>query len=213
MPDRILRESIRTSESINQLTAFEETFFYRLIVSCDDLGYMVANPKVLANICFPLKDVRESQIKDALRALSSAELVSFFKRDGKLFVRLTTWDKYQGSGAAPAVAKPKRTRRKSNLSEIMLERFERFWKVYPRKEGKGKAEDSFGKYQPDDALTDTMIKAVQAYKKTEQWQRDGGQYIPHPSTWLNQRRWEDSPKTPEREPNSLKSRGLEDWDE
>ena len=126
MPDRILRESIRTSESINQLTAFEETFFYRMMVSCDDQGYMVANPKALANICFPLKDVRESQIKDALRALSSAELVSFFKQDdGKLFVRLTTWDKYQGSGTA--AAKPKKPVRKSKLPPAMLERFERFW--------------------------------------------------------------------------------------
>lgn len=211
MPDRILRESIRTSESINQLTAFEETFFYRMMVSCDDQGYMVANPKALANICFPLKDVRESQIKDALRALSSAELVSFFKQDdGKLFVRLTTWDKYQGSGTA--AAKPKKPVRKSKLPPAMLERFERFWKVYPRKEGKGKAEESFGKYQPDDALTDTMIQAVQAYKKTEQWKRDGGQFIPHPSTWLNQRRWEDSPKTGDPEPDPLHSKGMEDWD-
>ena len=211
MPDRILRESIRTSESINQLTAFEETFFYRMMVSCDDQGYMVANPKALANICFPLKDVRESQIKDALRALSSAELVSFFKQeDGKLFVRLTTWDKYQGSGTA--AAKPKKPVRKSKLPPATLERFERFWKVYPRKEGKGKAEESFGKYKPDDALTDTMIQAVQAYKKTEQWKRDGGQFIPHPATWLNQRRWEDSPKTIDTEPDALKSKGLEDWD-
>lgn len=211
MPDRILRESIRTSESINQLTAFEETFFYRMMVSCDDQGYMVANPKVLANICFPLKDVRESQIKDALRALSSAELVSFFKQDdGKLFVRLTTWDKYQGSGTA--AAKPKKPVRKSKLPPAMLERFERFWKVYPRKEGKGKAEESFGKYQPDDALTDTMIRAVEVYKKTDQWQRDGGHFIPHPATWLNQRRWEDSPKTVDPVPDPLQSKGMEDWD-
>lgn len=211
MPDRILRESIRTSESINQLTAFEETFFYRMMVSCDDQGYMVANPKALANICFPLKDVRESQIKDALRALSSAELVSFFKQDGKLFVRLTTWDKYQGSGNA-AAAKPRKPARKSKLSAAMLERFERFWKAYPRKEGRGKAEESFGKYQPDDALTDTMIRAVEMYKKTDQWQRDGGHFIPHPTTWLNQRRWEDSPKTGDPEPDPLHSKRMEDWD-
>ena len=24
-----------------------------------------------------------------------------------------------------------------------------------------------------------------------QWQRDNGQYIPHPATWLNQGRWDD----------------------
>ena len=36
-----------------------------------------------------------------------------------------------------------------------------------------------------------MVKAIEVQKKSEQWQRDNGQYIPHPSTWLNQRRWED----------------------
>jgi len=27
--------------------------------------------------------------------------------------------------------------------------------------------------------------------QSESWNRDGGRYIPHPSTWLNGRRWED----------------------
>lgn len=211
MPDRILRESIRTSESINKLSAFEETFFYRMIVSCDDQGYMVANPKALANICFPLKDVRECQIKDALRALSSAELVSFFKKDGKLFVRLTTWDKYQNPGKAAKPRKPA-VHRVSKLSPEMLERFNRFWKVYPRKEGKGKAEESFAKYHPNDELTDAMIRAVEKYKRTDQWKRDGGQFIPHPTTWLNQRRWEDEPKEEPSPAPVLKNSGMEDWD-
>jgi len=32
---------------------------------------------------------------------------------------------------------------------------------------------------------------VNAQKATEQWRKDNGQFIPHPQTWLNQRRWED----------------------
>jgi hypothetical protein len=36
-----------------------------------------------------------------------------------------------------------------------------------------------------------MLSAVEAQKQTDQWTKDGGQYIPHPSTWLNQGRWED----------------------
>ena len=42
-----------------------------------------------------------------------------------------------------------------------------------------------------------MIRAVEAQKNTPQWVRDGGQYIPHPSTWLNQERWRDElPRSP-----------------
>ena len=37
------------------------------------------------------------------------------------------------------------------------------------------------------------MKAVEHQKTWDQWNRDGGQYIPNPSTWLNQHRWEDEP--------------------
>ena len=69
--------------------------------------------------------------------------------------------------------------------------FERFWNAYPRHTAKANAVKAFKKLEPDEALIDTMLKAIEVQKKSEQWQRDNGQYIPHPSTWLNQRRWED----------------------
>jgi len=222
MPDRLLRESIRISESINQLSAFEETFFYRLIVSVDDRGYFDASPRALSKTLYPLKDVRDCQIKDTLRKLSSAGLIQFFRReDGKLFVRLTNWDWYQydhsTASHADTVDTPKTKQaakpRISKLSEAMKKRFDRFWAVYPRKIGKGKAEDSFAKYKPDDELTDIMIQAVEVAKKTKEWKEDGGKYIPYPSTWLNQRRWEDEPTQNDTGRfHTLSSRGLEDWD-
>ena len=67
MPNRILKESICTSDEIETLSAFQETFFYRLIVNCDDYGRMDARPKILASKLFPLKDIRAAQIEDALR--------------------------------------------------------------------------------------------------------------------------------------------------
>ena len=40
-------------------------------------------------------------------------------------------------------------------------------------------------------MLETMIQAIEQHKRSDQWTRDNGQYIPHPATWLNQRRWED----------------------
>ena len=71
------------------------------------------------------------------------------------------------------------------------ERFERFWRAYPRKVAKQVAMKAFEKIDPDEALLETMIAAIGKWKTTDQWNEAGGQYIPHPSTWLNQRRWED----------------------
>ena len=36
-----------------------------------------------------------------------------------------------------------------------------------------------------------MLEAIAKQKKSDMWKRDKGQYIPNPSTWLNQKRWED----------------------
>lgn len=71
--------------------------------------------------------------------------------------------------------------------------FDRFWSAYPRKVGKGEARKAFAKIKG--VPVDTMIQAVEKQKQSTQWQRDGGQYIPHPATWLNQERWEDEVTT------------------
>ena len=66
--------------------------------------------------------------------------------------------------------------------------FERFWTAYPRKVGKAAAEKAFGKVQ---APIETLLAAIEKQKHSAQWNKESGQYIPNPSTWLNQGRWED----------------------
>ena len=95
MPNRIIKESICTSDNIDQLTPFQETVFYRLIVNCDDYGRMYARAKILASKLFPLKDIRVSQMEEALRALTSAELVILYEVDGKPFLQMKTWERHQ----------------------------------------------------------------------------------------------------------------------
>lgn len=69
--------------------------------------------------------------------------------------------------------------------------FESFWAAYPKRVSKSNAVKAFAKIKPDDDLLAVMISAVEKQKQSDQWQKDNGQYIPHPATWLNQRRWED----------------------
>jgi len=70
--------------------------------------------------------------------------------------------------------------------------FDQFWKEYPKKVGKVVAQRSFNKLKVSDSLLKEILNGLRAYKETEQWQKDRGQYIPNPATFLNQRRWEDS---------------------
>lgn len=36
-----------------------------------------------------------------------------------------------------------------------------------------------------------LIELWNRYRRSTDWIKDNGVYIPHPSTWLNQKRWED----------------------
>ena len=66
-----------------------------------------------------------------------------------------------------------------------------FWNAYPKKKSKADAEKAFKKLKPDERLLDIMLSTLEEQKRSTDWQRDKGQFIPYPATWLNGRRWED----------------------
>ena len=78
-----------------------------------------------------------------------------------------------------------------NQNPNIDEFFDRFWAEYPRHVAKPDARKKFEKLAPDESLLTVMLKAIEAQKHSEQWTKDNGQYIPHPATWIHQRRWED----------------------
>ena len=69
--------------------------------------------------------------------------------------------------------------------------FDLFWDKYPKKVKKKKARDLWQKLRPDAGLVSVILDALEKQKRSDRWKRDGGQYIPDPTTWLNGRRWED----------------------
>ena len=66
--------------------------------------------------------------------------------------------------------------------------FAEFWSAYPKKVGKGAAQAAWKKHKPDLAI---CIAAITTAKASRDWQKENGQYIPNPATWINQMRWED----------------------
>lgn len=92
-----------------------------------------------------------------------------------------------------------RGKRSNSISIFNEPRFNRFWAAYPRKVNKPAAIKAWNKLAPDDATLDAMGAGFKAQLASDAWTRDGGQYIPHPATWLNGRRWEDQVLAPSEE--------------
>ncbi len=69
--------------------------------------------------------------------------------------------------------------------------FAAFWLAYPKKKAKADAYARWMKMKPSRGLLQVILTAIEAQKKTAEWQKDGGQYIPYPATWLHRQQWED----------------------
>lgn len=96
MPNRILKEGICTSDSIDSLSWFEEVLFYRLIVNCDDYGRFDGRTSVIKNRLFPLKEnITAQSVKKAIDKLATVGLVALYEFEGKPYLQLPTWEKHQ----------------------------------------------------------------------------------------------------------------------
>lgn len=69
--------------------------------------------------------------------------------------------------------------------------FSRFWAAYPKKRNKARAKQAFFRIKNIEKVFPVMMQALEKQKASADWQKDGGQYIPLPTTWLNGERWED----------------------
>jgi DNA-binding transcriptional ArsR family regulator len=74
---------------------------------------------------------------------------------------------------------------------VSNEQFAQFWKLYPRKVDKAKAEKAWHKLDITDELFSVIVGALARQRQSVDWLKSGGQYIPHPTTWINGQRWED----------------------
>lgn len=95
MPNRILKESICTSDNIDQLSPVAEVAFYRLMVNCDDYGRMDGRVKVIKSRLFPLKDMTEDDMLRLLAELEKADLIKGYEVNGHPYLQMKTWERHQ----------------------------------------------------------------------------------------------------------------------
>lgn len=213
---RTIKPGFFLNEDVAALPFEWRLLFVGLWTQADRAGRLEDRPARLKAVLFPYDDL---DVNAGLGCLANAKLITRYDRNGCSYIAIPTWDKHQqphvreaeseypappcpddqkpGAGMVPAAQEGKGTDqgkegKGTEDPRALRARFERFWAVYPRKVAKDAAWFVWQKRKPDDALTDAMIAAVREQAQSVQWRRDGGQFIPHPRTWLNQGRWQDT---------------------
>ena len=201
-----------------------EILFYRLLLAVDDFGCCECTTRVIKGKCFPLKDYTTEDIEKRLEELESANLLYRWENGARQYCIFPTLGRHQRlrsfhqrktpeppesivSACQQALADDDACQQalasracgrdpnpNPNPNPNIYARFETFWEAYPKKKSKGQAEKTFRKIKPDEQLLATMLAIIERAKKSDDWLKESGKYIPYPATWLNARGWEDEYK-------------------
>ncbi len=223
MPNRLIYESIGTSESVSKMSDFQFRLWVGLIVTADDFGNGDARPAIIKGRVFPLRDrVTIKDIDTALHGLAAIGCVSLYTVGGKPYYTFPTWADYQrirnklhkvpapdepeavltdcGNSRQLAATRgeslpeynPKQSESESESESKDAQArdlFDEWYAKYPRKIDPKKARKAWDKLNVDEALFAAIMEGLERWIRS--W--DDPQFIPHPTTWLNNRRWEADP--------------------
>lgn len=240
MPNRIIKESICRSESINSLTLFEENLFIRLIVVCDDYGRFDGRAAIIKGSCYPLKDIRINQIEKALDKLSTAGMVKMYEVQGKPYLQLTAWERHQQIRAknskypAPETACnhmisndikcPRESRIENRESysrdenagaraKIAIERFEFFWCCYPLDKNRYLAEQAYiGVIADGIYAEDDLVESAKNYAEAMRIKQTPERYIKSADNFLKDMVFVDYLPGKYRKPTQQKKNGFNDFE-
>ncbi len=211
---RSVKPEFWTDEKVVELSPFARLLFIGLWNFADDDGRMVYSPKRIKMQVLPADDVDCSGLLEEIRR---ASLVNIYAVDGVEYLQIGGFSKHQkidkrsasrlppppNSPESPRIPTTDQGRDQGgdqggegkdtpvSPSTPVDDLFDSFWAEYPKKVGKDDARKAWKKRKVGKDLAEQMIAAVKVQRASQQWAKDGGQYIPNPATWINQGRWQD----------------------
>jgi hypothetical protein len=201
----------RLHEVAGKRAEFCQALYPLLVAHADDFGRLPGDVFTVKHAVVPTSPRKEHDITAALAALHLVGLIHWYEVGDAKCIQIENFEEHQqglhkrsksrfpepqgNSGKVREIpSEQNRTEEKGTEENTLIalnERFERFWSEYPRKVGKDAARRVWLHRAPADDLTDLIIAKVREHRASAQWLKDGGQFIPHPRTWLHGKRWED----------------------
>ena len=96
MPNRIIKDSIHTSDTCNAMTDFQFRLWVSLITYVDDFGRGDARAAIIKGTCFPLRErLTNKEIEAGLTGLAGLGCIALYEVDGRPYLYFPTWEKHQ----------------------------------------------------------------------------------------------------------------------
>ena len=160
-------------------------------------------PKSLGNVLGMFRESGRVRLEDSGEILT-IEIPKFRKRQSKLkskvrsmFPQCSPNVPQEGEGEGEGDKKEKEKKQplaqpstKATQREDPQE-FVEWWEAYPSKVGRLAAVKIWKKQVQGKVELSKMLSILEKQKASDQWQKEGGQFIPNPATYLNQGRWDD----------------------
>jgi len=203
---RTIKPEFFTSEDIVSLTPLARVFYIALWCEADRAGRLDWKTGTLKMRYLPGDDCNFAALAEEL---TDAGLIVLYEHEGRRYAEIPTFSRHQvinnreaestrparNFDASPRVKaegrKGKEGKERNGAGCVGEELFNKFWQAYPSKVGKDAARKAFEKRKVDTDLLASMIQAIEKQSQSAGWLKDGGQFIPHPATWLNAGRWMD----------------------
>jgi hypothetical protein len=217
---RMINKSISDSRGFASLTPESAVLFCMILPHLNSYGKLNGGHGYIKDeVCPRISYLTEKNIKKCLAEINAKTNIKWFEHEGRFWVHSTSFlEKHQqlstdklGKDLLPSYSGvtlellphevevegkeevEKEGKDFSSSADDACGPFDDFWKAYPRKVGKGDAEKAWKKIKEPATTLKAIIASLEWQKSGDQWTKNNGEYIPHPATYLNQRRWEDEP--------------------
>lgn len=212
MPQRPLKPQICTSELWNSCSDKGQSLFIRLLTVADEYGRCDAKPTVVFsecgygvyNLCHPEAPVTLPIIEAMIDEIAAHNLVDIYVAGGRRIMQINQWEIKPRAGTV-SVFPSKQIVEKAELAFKLEsedpdvpkmpgidEAFKMFWDAWPthvRKSGPNHAKVVFARLKCNTYIKE-VLEGLERCKKSQDWLKNGGEFIPGPSPWLNQQKWD-----------------------
>ncbi len=179
---------------------------YDLVVGCQQIHLMPGQFVFGLNSASKETNISIQSIRTLLDFLKKSENLTIKSTNKYSIITIIKWNTYQSTDNEsnnqinkPLTNNQQTTNNKQECKNvkknIYTSEFLQFYNAYPKHIGKEPAWKAWVKLNGERPPVEELVTKINQFKKTDGWKKDNGQYIPHPATWLNQKRWNDEIET------------------